>query len=200
MRVIAEERGALRARLDDPGNHGTVVAGTLERALSRSLEDALAERPVTEVREYRLLGGVLQRDEPLALQATRLRGLRRRAHLLRRQAIEVLDVVDRYGASNRRLEHVLPEPGGEGCDLRVQRTQPRLVGWGNARRRAQSAHASASGAAATRGPAPGWRASGTTHRRASTRSDSDRSRHGARCAWAPSSRQPSAFRHWCCWH
>src|SRR2546430_12228173 len=119
--VIAKERRAVRACLDDPGDHGTVVSRATEPALNRSLEDALAQRSFVEVREQRLLRGVLQCDEPLALQSTRLCGLRRRTHLLRGQAVEILDLVDGYSAIGRALEHVLPKFGGEGCDLRVER-------------------------------------------------------------------------------
>ena len=71
------------------------------------------------MREHGLLRSVLQGNEPLVLQSTRLSGPGRRTHLIRRQPIEILDVVDRYGAIGRRLEHVLAEFGGESCDLCV---------------------------------------------------------------------------------
>src|SRR5207253_6319853 len=92
-----------------------------------------AQRSFVDVREQRLLRGVLQCDEPLALQSTRLCGLRRRTHLLRGQAVEILDVVDGYSAIGRGLEQVLPKFAGEGRDLRVERTQPSLVGGYQAR-------------------------------------------------------------------
>ena len=87
-RVAEQRRGALGTQLDELRDHRAIVGRTAEGAADRGTVDALAQRAILQPRQYRLVGGVLQRDEPLALQAAARGGLRRRADLLGRQSVE----------------------------------------------------------------------------------------------------------------
>src|SRR3546814_19245659 len=57
-------------------------------ARHRGLEDARAQVAILERGQYRLLGGVLQSEQPLAVQVARLGVLRRGGEVTFRQAVE----------------------------------------------------------------------------------------------------------------
>ena len=125
---IAQQRRTLGAQLDqlrDP--RGVVRRPTLCPA-DRGVVNAFAQRAVRELRQQRLVGGVLQCDEPLAGETACRRCLRRRADLPLRQAIEVLEVVDRHRTIGGGLQHVVLEARPERGDLGVERAQARLLG------------------------------------------------------------------------
>ena len=50
--------------------------------------------------------------------------------------VVVANLLNHHGAFGRRLEDVLPEPGGEGCDLAIQFSQVRLIRGAQLRARA----------------------------------------------------------------
>ena len=130
---IAQQRGTLGAQLDQLRDHRGVVGRPTRCPADRRPVDALAQRAVRELRQQRLVGGVLQRDEPLASEPACRRRLRRGADLPLRQAVEVLEVLDRHCAIGGGLEHVVLEARREGGDLGVERAQARLLGRRQAR-------------------------------------------------------------------
>jgi hypothetical protein len=124
---ITEERRTLGTQPHELGDHCSVVRRTPETASRRGLVDALAQFAIGEAREQRLVGGVLQRDHPLAREAAPRRGCGSGAELLGRQSIELRRIIDYHGALGGSLEDVLLEACGEGGDLLVQILQTRLL-------------------------------------------------------------------------
>ena len=124
---IPEQCGPLRPELHHLRRHGGVVVGAAVGPPDGGLEDALPQRPVLELRQHRLAGCVLHRDDPLALQLPALGRLRGGPDLLVGKAVQVGNLVHHHGGGVGGLEQVLLEMGGEGGNLLVHLSKLGLV-------------------------------------------------------------------------
>ena len=129
--VVAQQLGAVGAQAGDAGDDaGVVPLVAAGAAHQRGRHDLLAQLAVGEVGQRRLAGGVLQRDEVLALVAGFLGRRRGGGDRLLGQAVEQGHVVHQHGRIVHFLEHVLAEGGGQAGQLGVHRLQGFLVGVG----------------------------------------------------------------------
>ena len=107
--LLSEERRLPGAQREDARDDAGVVCIAAHAARDRRLEEALAECAVGQVAQRRLHRRVLQRKDVLPLELAGLGGLRRRADLLPREAVEFLHVINDDRVLLRRLERVLAE-------------------------------------------------------------------------------------------
>jgi hypothetical protein len=79
----------------------------------RSRQQLGAQAAVGQRIQQRLLGGVLQRDQPLALEAASLRGVRRGGFFCIGQTLEARRVRNHDCTVLRRRQQAVVEVGGE---------------------------------------------------------------------------------------
>ena len=129
VRRITEKLCALRSELSKAGDDGfRVVVAAVIAAGDRCIVETLAEVAILQVGLRRLLGGVLQREQPLALQAARFGPFGGRGDIGVGQAVEEHFVVDDDGRSVRVGQNAIAELC---CQLRlllIESPQRGLVG------------------------------------------------------------------------